>query len=109
LGMANPTGSVKLVWDHIKRREWTFAASASLLYVFVNMASRLSIAAFGLTYDLNEAARVEYPFKFTDWSTDGWFSTRKDQIGWDDFTAYTPTFSTYRGKYDCKTSFFANG
>ena len=110
LGMANPTGSVRLVWDHIKRREWTFATSAALLYVFVNMVSRLSIAAFGLTYDLNEAARVEYPVKVTDWSTDGWFSTRKDQLGGgNEFQAYASSFCTYRGKHDCKTSFLANG
>ncbi|RYP28805.1 hypothetical protein DL767_007023 [Monosporascus sp. MG133] len=73
LGMVNPTASLKLITGRIKDRQWMLTTFVATLYLLVNIVSRLSIAAFGLTFDLNEVTGIEYPVKVTDWSTDEWF------------------------------------
>jgi hypothetical protein len=35
---------------------------------------------FGLTYDLNEEAVVDYPIMVTDWSTDEWFNIGQNEL-----------------------------
>jgi hypothetical protein len=35
---------------------------------------------FGLTYDLNEEAVVDYPIMVTDWSTDEWFNISQNEL-----------------------------
>ncbi|KAK0707873.1 hypothetical protein B0H67DRAFT_648009 [Lasiosphaeris hirsuta] len=73
LGMANPTGAFKVVWHHaVGRGKWSATSGIVLGYLVVNIIGRLSVAAFGLTYDLNENAGVEYPPKVTDFGSSNW-------------------------------------
>lgn len=44
--------------------------SVVALYLFANITSRLSVASFGLTFELNDVADIEYPIMVTDWGTD---------------------------------------
>ncbi|KAK3349081.1 hypothetical protein B0T25DRAFT_569733 [Lasiosphaeria hispida] len=75
LGMANPTGAFKLVWYHsLGPGKWSGTTGIVLLYLTVNIIGRLSVAAFGLTYDLNENAGVEYPPKVTDFGSSNWIN-----------------------------------
>ncbi|KAK6507928.1 hypothetical protein TWF481_006349 [Arthrobotrys musiformis] len=79
LGMANPTGSLKLIWQHtVKDRKWTKTTLAVAIFLVVNIAGRLSVAVFGLTFDLNEQPGIEYPVMVTDWSTGDWFDLAAD-------------------------------
>ncbi|KAH7558279.1 hypothetical protein J3E72DRAFT_370553 [Bipolaris maydis] len=44
-----------------------------MIYLLANITGRLSVAAFGLTFDLNKEPRIEYPIKIANWGTDDWF------------------------------------
>ncbi|KAH8587889.1 hypothetical protein B0O99DRAFT_583890 [Bisporella sp. PMI_857] len=75
LGISNPTGAFRLIWYHaIKDRKWTATTVIVTFYLLLNVIGRLSVAAFGLTFDLNELPGIEYPVKLTDWSTPAWFN-----------------------------------
>ena len=72
LGMANPTGSFKLVWKHFIHWNLSGTTAVVALYLFANIASRLSVAGFGLTFSINEIAGVEFPVMVPDWGSDEW-------------------------------------
>ncbi|ORY15946.1 hypothetical protein BCR34DRAFT_597992 [Clohesyomyces aquaticus] len=75
LGMANPTGALRLVWYHtIMDRRWSMTTVVVAVYLIFNVVARLSVAAFGLTFDLTDTPDVEYPVKVTDWNTTEWFN-----------------------------------
>lgn len=73
LGMHTPTGAFKLICHHLGpngKRSRTTAIVA--VYLITNVLGRLSVATFGLTYDLNENVGVEYPAKVTDFGSGSW-------------------------------------
>ncbi|RYP01586.1 hypothetical protein DL765_010851 [Monosporascus sp. GIB2] len=73
LGMPNPTGSLKLVFHHSGAHgKWSGTTLIVVLYLLVNIIGRLSVAAFGLTYDLDENAGIEYPVMINDFGTSEW-------------------------------------
>ncbi|KAK5655738.1 hypothetical protein OQA88_5275 [Cercophora sp. LCS_1] len=73
LGMSNPTGSLKLILHHCRRaNKWSATTSIVLAYLVVNIIGRLSVAAFGLTYDLNENAGIDYPVMLPDFGAREW-------------------------------------
>jgi hypothetical protein len=43
-----------------------------LAYLLFNIAGRLSVALFGLTFDINEVDGIEFPVMVTDWSKVDW-------------------------------------
>lgn len=69
LGMSDPVGSFHLLWSHTKSLRWTKITVVALLYLLFNIIGRLSVAGFGLTFDLNEVDGIEYPVKVTSWDT----------------------------------------
>jgi hypothetical protein len=73
LGMPNPTGSLKLIVHHCGRSgNWSVTTWIVLAYLLVNIIGRLSVATFGLTYDLNENAKVDYPVMLHDFGIRDW-------------------------------------
>jgi hypothetical protein len=73
--MPNLTGAFRLIWKHtVCHRKWDITTTVVLVYLLVSIVGRLSVAAFGLTYDLNEQPGLEYPIKITDWHTSEWFN-----------------------------------
>lgn len=72
LGMANPTGSLRLIWDHVSHRRASQTTLAVSLYLLVNLIGRFGIAIVGLTYGLNEVPGIEYPIKVPDWTSLNW-------------------------------------
>lgn len=40
------------------------------LYLLANITSRLSVSSFGLTFELNDVADIDYPIMVTDWGTE---------------------------------------
>ncbi|KAF8245479.1 hypothetical protein K440DRAFT_646264 [Wilcoxina mikolae CBS 423.85] len=78
LGMVSPTGALRLVFRHIRQRKWTRTTSIVAAYIFVNVAGRLSVAIFGLTFNLPDESVIEYPHQVTDWNAakDPWMASR---------------------------------
>ncbi|EMD68531.1 hypothetical protein COCSADRAFT_350137 [Bipolaris sorokiniana ND90Pr] len=75
LGVSNPTGAVKLIWIHtVQKRKWCVTTVIVMVYLLADIIGRISVAAFGLTFDLNEEPRIEYPTKLTNWGTSDWFN-----------------------------------
>ncbi|PUU83791.1 hypothetical protein B9Z19DRAFT_1071646 [Tuber borchii] len=72
LGMAPPTGSLWLIWGHLRkggtsRTTWIVAA-----YLIINIFGRLSVAVFGLTYNMMDRTGIEYPILSTNWDSVSW-------------------------------------
>ncbi|EMR69802.1 hypothetical protein UCREL1_3176 [Eutypa lata UCREL1] len=71
LDMPKPTGSLQLIWHHAtNNRHWTTTTSVVALYLLANITSRLSVSSFGLTFELNDVADIDYPIMVTDWGTE---------------------------------------
>lgn len=85
MGMANPTGSVRLILHHtFATRKWKATTVVTLIYLVYNIVGRLCVAGFGVTYDVNEI--VSFPVLITDWSSLDWFDVNS---GWLDGTEVT--------------------
>jgi hypothetical protein len=74
--MQNPTGSLKLVWDHVWSGRLSRTTLAVAAYLFVNIIGRLGISALGLAYSLNEIPGIIYPVQLTNWSSTQWFEIK---------------------------------
>lgn len=74
LGMPSPSGSLRLIWHHAvnRGRQWTRTTWAVALYLFLNLLGRLSIAALGLAYSLNEIPHIDYPITVPNWGSPTW-------------------------------------
>ncbi|PUU75109.1 hypothetical protein B9Z19DRAFT_1131900 [Tuber borchii] len=71
LAMPTPTGSAELLFAHF--REWRLSLTTFIvmLYLFMNITGRLSVAIFGLTYNLKDNSTSIYPTLTTDWTYSG--------------------------------------
>ena len=70
--MAPPTGSLRLIWRHLRkdgtsRTTWIVAA-----YLIINVFGRLSVAVFGLTYNMMDRTGIGYPILSTNWASVPW-------------------------------------
>ncbi|KAF8243857.1 hypothetical protein K440DRAFT_605725 [Wilcoxina mikolae CBS 423.85] len=68
LAMASPPGALRLVYHHVREWKWTRTTSIVALYFIVNISGRLSVAIFGLTFNLAETGLIEYPVQRANWS-----------------------------------------
>jgi hypothetical protein len=66
--MEPPQGALRLVWQHVQEWKWTRTTSIVALYLVVNISGRLSVAIFGLTFNLAETLGIEYPIQRSNWS-----------------------------------------
>ncbi|GAB1318624.1 hypothetical protein MFIFM68171_08834 [Madurella fahalii] len=72
LGAVHPwplLGSLKLIAHHCHNGRRTITTLVVLAYLLLDIIGRLSLATFGLTYDLNENAGVNYPVMLNDFGT----------------------------------------
>ncbi|PWW74540.1 hypothetical protein C7212DRAFT_209427, partial [Tuber magnatum] len=72
LGMSPPTGSLRLIKRHI--REWRISPTTFILtaYLIANVAGRLSVAIFGLAYNMTDKTGIEHPILATNWTSAPW-------------------------------------
>ncbi|CUS15583.1 unnamed protein product, partial [Tuber aestivum] len=72
LGMSPPTCSLRLIWRHI--REWRISRTTLIVtaYLVTNLVGRLSVAAFGLAYNMTDDAGVVDPILKSDWGSALW-------------------------------------
>ncbi|KAK0711757.1 hypothetical protein B0H67DRAFT_491133 [Lasiosphaeris hirsuta] len=101
LGMPNPTGSLKLIVHACGRNgKWSVTTVIVLAYLVVNIIGRLSVAIFGLTYDLNEKAGVEYPVTLPDFGTRGWMQLDGPDSNLGEVTNFALASLTVRTMYN---------
>jgi len=68
LGMANPAGSVGLIWQHTKTLRWCGTTIIVLSYLIINIIGRLSVTLFGFTFDINEEGGNDPPIMVSNWA-----------------------------------------
>ena len=66
--MGSPTGALKVVYDQGWPWKWTKTTVIVALYLITNIAGRLSVAIFGLTFSLNDESGINYAVRVTDWN-----------------------------------------
>ncbi|KAG0137922.1 hypothetical protein HOY82DRAFT_644982, partial [Tuber indicum] len=72
LGMSPPAGSLRLIKRHIQ--EWRISRTTFVVaaYLVTNIIGRLSVAIFGLAYNMTDKTGIEYPILATDWTSASW-------------------------------------
>ena len=72
--MATPTGSLRLIKRHV--REWRISPTTFIVtaYLITNVLGRLSVATFGLAYNMMDKKGIEYPILATNWTSAAWTS-----------------------------------
>ncbi|KAF8537135.1 hypothetical protein BDD12DRAFT_691987, partial [Trichophaea hybrida] len=70
LEIGSPTGALRLISINISERRWTLTTTIVAIFFFTNIAGRLSVALFGLTFNLVDVPSVDYPIMVSNWSID---------------------------------------
>ncbi|KAG0634069.1 hypothetical protein HOY80DRAFT_1100958 [Tuber brumale] len=65
LGMSPPAGSFRLIKRHVRERRVLRTTLIVAAYLVKNVVGRLSVAVFGLAYNMTEKAGIEYPILAT--------------------------------------------
>ena len=72
--MSPPAGSLRLVWRHILHGTTSRTTFIVTAYLIINVLGRLSVAVFGLTYNMMDRTGIEYPILSTNWASVSWSS-----------------------------------
>ncbi|KAF8246319.1 hypothetical protein K440DRAFT_685595 [Wilcoxina mikolae CBS 423.85] len=97
LAMAPPTGAIRLIFAHVKEKRWTRTTLVAIIYLFINVAGRLSVAVFGLSFNIADQPEVLYPLTMSNWSPPNWIHPEIDQkiptdkMTWRDFNVTDDT------------------
>ncbi|EGS21200.1 uncharacterized protein CTHT_0030460 [Thermochaetoides thermophila DSM 1495] len=76
LGMSCPSLAAKIIWHHCWRQKKLSRTTLIIsIYLLVNIFGRLSVAIFGLTYNLNDTVLTEYPVMVNDFGFKDWIGT----------------------------------
>ncbi|KAG0634072.1 hypothetical protein HOY80DRAFT_929240 [Tuber brumale] len=72
LGMSSPAGSFRLIKRHIRERKMSRTTLIVTAYLVTNVIGRLSVAIFGLAYNMKDETGIEYPILATNWKSASW-------------------------------------
>ena len=72
--MSPPTGSLRLVKRHIRERRISRTTFIVTVYLIINVLGRLSVAIFGLAYNMMDKTGIDYPILATNWTSVSWTS-----------------------------------
>ncbi|KAG0634073.1 hypothetical protein HOY80DRAFT_1061535 [Tuber brumale] len=92
LGMSPPTGSLRLIWRHIRERRMSRTTFIVAAYLFTNVVGRLSVAIFGLSYNMTDKTGIEYPILVTNWTSASWTGRISSNGAADDRRNVSETF-----------------
>jgi len=67
--MPSPTGSASLLYAHFRERRLSLTTFIVMLYLFVNITGRFSVALFGLTFNLLDDPNNILPIRATNWTS----------------------------------------
>ena len=70
--MAPPTGSLRLIWRHLRKDGTSRTTWIVAVYLMINVFGRLSVAVFGLTYNMMDRTGIQYPILSTNWASVSW-------------------------------------
>ena len=70
--MAPPIGSLRLIWRHLQKDGTSRTTCICAAYFMINVFGRLSVAVFGLTYNMMDRTGIEYPILSTNWASVSW-------------------------------------
>jgi hypothetical protein len=68
--MGSPTGALRLITRNVYKKIWTRKTSIVAAFFFVNIAGRLSVAIFGLAFNLHDQPKADYPVHIANWAAD---------------------------------------
>ncbi|KAG0137915.1 hypothetical protein HOY82DRAFT_666824 [Tuber indicum] len=71
-GHVAPTGSVRLIKRHVQERRISRTTFIVTAYLITNVVGRLSVAIFGLAYNMADKTGIEYPILATNWTSALW-------------------------------------
>ncbi|KAG0635125.1 hypothetical protein HOY80DRAFT_1094813 [Tuber brumale] len=74
LGMSPPAGSLRIIERHIRERRISRTTFIVTAYLITNVVGRLSVAIFGLAYNMTDKTGIEYPILATNWTSAPWTS-----------------------------------
>ena len=72
LGMSPPTGSLRLIKRHIQELRISQTTIIVTAYLITNVLGRLSVAIFGLAYNVMDKTGIQYPILATNWTSVSW-------------------------------------
>ncbi|KAG0634063.1 hypothetical protein HOY80DRAFT_1100913, partial [Tuber brumale] len=72
LGMSPPAGSFRLIKRHVRERRISRTTLIVTAYLVTNVVGRLSVAIFGLAYNMTDKTGIEYPILATNWTSALW-------------------------------------
>ncbi|KAG0635126.1 hypothetical protein HOY80DRAFT_1140123 [Tuber brumale] len=72
LGIAPPAGSLRLIKRHIQERRISRTTLIVTTYLVTNVVGRLSVAIFGLAYNMTDKTGIEHPILATNWTSALW-------------------------------------
>jgi len=72
--MSPPAGSLRLIKRHIQELRISRTTFIVILYLTTNVLGRLSVAIFGLAYNMMDKTGIEYPILATNWTSAAWAS-----------------------------------
>jgi len=70
--MSPPTRSLRLVKRHIRERRISRTTFIVTIYLTINVLGRLSVAIFGLAYNMLDKTGIDYPILATNWTSISW-------------------------------------
>ena len=70
--MAPPTRSLRLIKRHIRERRISRTTFIVTMYLLANILGRLSVAIFGLAFNLKDVERIVHPTLVTNWASALW-------------------------------------
>ena len=70
--MAPPTRSLRLIKRHIRERRISRTTVIVTVYLLSNILGRLSVAIFGLAFNLKDGEGIIYPILATNWASASW-------------------------------------
>ena len=82
--MSPPAGSLQLIKRHIQELRISRTTLIVTLYLITNVLGRLSVAIFGLAYNIMDQTGIQYPILATNWTSASWASylnTTSNKVG----------------------------
>jgi len=70
--MPPPAGSLRLIKRHIRELRISRTTIIVTIYFIINVLGRLSVAIFGLAYNMMDKTGIEYPILATNWTSVSW-------------------------------------
>jgi len=97
--MSPPAGSLRLIKQHIQEMRISRTTFIVTLYLITNVLGRLSVAIFGLAYNMMDKTGIEYPILATNWTSASWSGNFNTTIDLDEGHPLSSKGAEGKGSY----------